>query len=65
MMAATKRYLGRVIAFFLSIVVMAQLTLVQRFYLYSSDSGQQWAALAAWFELRAWFLREPEMDPGI
>jgi hypothetical protein len=60
MMATTKRYLERVIAFLLSIVVMAHLTLVQRFYLSSSDTGQQWAALAAWFELRVWFLREAQ-----
>jgi hypothetical protein len=59
-MATTKRYLGRVITFLLSIVVTAHLTLVQRFYPSSSDTGQQWAALAAWFELRAWLVRETQ-----
>jgi hypothetical protein len=58
MMARTK--IQKVIVFLLSIAIMAVLTLVQRLYLPHRDTGKQWAVLAAWFGLCAWFLREPE-----
>jgi hypothetical protein len=60
-MAKPKLYLVRLVAFLLAMLVMTHIALVQRFYLSRSDTGKQWAALAAWFELRGWFLREPQI----
>jgi hypothetical protein len=41
----------------LSLVVMASLIVVQRFYLSRSDTGKPWALMSAWFGLCAWFSR--------
>jgi hypothetical protein len=57
-MAATKCYLNKAIAFFLSIVIIVHLTLVQRFYLSRSNSGKEWRVLTIWFGLSDWLLHE-------
>lgn len=59
----TKRHIMALITapkakfFLLSLVVMASLIVVQRFYLSRSDTGKPWALMSAWFGLCAWFSR--------
>jgi len=50
-MGTTRRYLGYVVVFLLSIVLITHITLVQRIYLTRSDTGKEWKAFAVWFGL--------------
>ena len=57
-MAATKCYFNKAIAFFLSIVIIVHLTLVQRFYLSRLNSGKERKVLTIWFGLSDRLLHE-------
>ena len=59
MMAKPKLYIARLAAFLLAIIIVTHIALARRFYLFRSDTGKQWAALAAWLELRERFSYEP------
>ena len=50
----------KLIMFLLAVAIMSFLIFLQRFFLDQSDTGKEWALMAAWFGLCAWFQRKSE-----
>lgn len=49
--------------FLSAVTVMVFLTLMKGFFLDESDTGKEWALMAAWCRLSLWLARTPVPDP--
>ena len=51
----------KVTAFLAAIVIMAILIVLQRFFLFQTDTGTAWSLMVKWFGLRDWFARKKQL----